>query len=447
METFGDVLRRARDLRGAASSRNGLPAGVDPKTRLAVPNEKALLLPVDAAGYSPIAEDLAGAGSSILGEYHSRASAALICSPGFVAGLRRPSLSELARHGYDLETARASHNPRALAASVAVDLPSGRFWGVGRLLAVEGGIRPGSTMLLDLDAHWADNPDLAEARLAATLEVASDSVIAAAEPSGRPWRRIAVLLGAPAGSPGLAPDLRRHLELVAGLRRVRITFRVNPDGQRTAVVRDLRSSPPDAVLIWSGGVSDRAAYEAPYLAARPEGYVETFGTADGDPLLDLREELLLHLREFSPLEDEGRELGEEYTTWDAAARAIRGMAGEHMTLSTRADAMLDGNPYPLPGRMVEHMRALDTLARRYHQAKGNLGAPLSDVAAELGIEIALTDKGLAPPVIRGFQGLRAEPHVKVDDYKSPADCGRIYFALDRTGWRFVVDHIGLHDYC
>ena len=37
-----------------------------------------------------------------------------------------------------------------------------------------------------------------------------------------------------------------------------------------------------------------------------------------------------------------------------------------------------------------------------------------------------------------------EPHVKVDDYKKPVECGRIYFAQDNEGRRFIVNHIGPH---
>lgn len=38
------------------------------------------------------------------------------------------------------------------------------------------------------------------------------------------------------------------------------------------------------------------------------------------------------------------------------------------------------------------------------------------------------------------------PHIKVDDYKKPNEVGRIYFGYDKNSLRFVIDHIGLHDY-
>lgn len=45
-----------------------------------------------------------------------------------------------------------------------------------------------------------------------------------------------------------------------------------------------------------------------------------------------------------------------------------------------------------------------------------------------------------------FEGetLDRTPHVKVNDGVPPHECGRIYFAFDKSKSRIVVDHIGLH---
>ena len=68
------------------------------------------------------------------------------------------------------------------------------------------------------------------------------------------------------------------------------------------------------------------------------------------------------------------------------------------------------------------------------------------------LKIALHDKGIRDKdAFFEFEGQRLcnRPHVKVDDYTNPAECGRIYFGIDdrpaMNVWRFVVDHIGLHD--
>jgi hypothetical protein len=110
--------------------------------------------------------------------------------------------------------------------------------------------------------------------------------------------------------------------------------------------------------------------------------------------------------------------------------------------------MAGDNPYPKPERMLDHLTKLAHLAAAYRLAGGNLGSGLPDFAVSTyGIEIALSDAGLSPRDIH-LEGrlLRATPHVKVDDHKAPDRCGRIYFAIDKEGLRFVVDHIGLHDY-
>jgi hypothetical protein len=62
------------------------------------------------------------------------------------------------------------------------------------------------------------------------------------------------------------------------------------------------------------------------------------------------------------------------------------------------------------------------------------------------IDVALHDSDLAQFSAFVYDGREysREPHVKVDDYVDPASCGRIYFAYDSDGKRFIVDHIGLH---
>jgi hypothetical protein len=122
--------------------------------------------------------------------------------------------------------------------------------------------------------------------------------------------------------------------------------------------------------------------------------------------------------------------------------------GPHIALTRRAVRMLEGNPYPDCGRMLRFFKSLASLAALYHSNGGSLGARLATTAlAEFGIEIALTDSRLDGIEIEHENyTYKVGPHVKVDDYKSPSECGRIYFSLDTVNYRFIVDHIGLHDY-
>ena len=38
------------------------------------------------------------------------------------------------------------------------------------------------------------------------------------------------------------------------------------------------------------------------------------------------------------------------------------------------------------------------------------------------------------------------PHLKLGDNTSPNEVGRVYFAMDAEGERFIVDHVGLKLY-
>lgn len=136
----------------------------------------------------------------------------------------------------------------------------------------------------------------------------------------------------------------------------------------------------------------------------------------------------------------------------------RGQARESaaFALSDRARKHLAANRYPAPERMLEHLELLAGVAEawRHHKESGEgpTGRLVDWVKTEFGLEIALHDKGInEKDAYFDFEGQRLcnRPHVKVDDHTSATWCGRIYFALDERPadgvWRFVVDHIGLHD--
>jgi hypothetical protein len=99
--------------------------------------------------------------------------------------------------------------------------------------------------------------------------------------------------------------------------------------------------------------------------------------------------------------------------------------------------------------MLSHLERLAKLAEEFGNGRGRLGARLEETGRQLGLDIALFDSNLKAPdiVVEGsVLSVRAEPHVKVDDHKSPDKCGRIYFAVDSDNYRFIVDHVGIHDY-
>jgi hypothetical protein len=310
----------------------------------------------------------------------------------------------------------------------------------------------GSTSLLSNDDRWTSQVDEVEEWIAALCREAAESVTPKPEPGARRWRRVTLLLGGRADQPQLPQDWKRVFQLIAGLREIILDIRVNPDAARRAIIADLRSKPPDALLVWADWVARPDTFIGPFRAARPGARAEVFGSADRSMSFEEQcEELILHLREIAPVTGLDSESGLPDNIgagWDKVADEVLALVGTHFILTARALAMLRSNPYPKPHRMLDHLKKLAELARAYGLVGGNLGMGLSEFAmSNYGIEIALSDGGLSPPeIFLEGRSLRARPHVKVDDYKTPDRCGRIYFAIDREGLRFVVDHIGLHDY-
>lgn len=256
------------------------------------------------------------------------------------------------------------------------------------------------------------------------------------------------LLGG-SGNNDLPSGWTRILRIVAGLRQVNLDIRVGADASRRAVIQQLRSSPPDGLLIWASWVKDPDAFITPYLQARPKAYAQVLGTQQGVmSFSDCASELALHLQVLAPLDEELPALETGPISWDEAALEIEALVGVHFVLTHRATQMLHRNAYPFPRRMIDQASRLSRIARQFHARGGVLGQRLEDFAMEEeGLLVSLFDADLDPPVIviDGVE-LQARPHVKVDDYKSPSECGRIYFAIDHEHLRFVVDHIGLHNY-
>jgi hypothetical protein len=238
------------------------------------------------------------------------------------------------------------------------------------------------------------------------------------------------------------------MRIAAGLRRVTLDIRPSPEAKRANVINDLQAKPPDALLVWVEWVSHPEAFVRPYLAARPDGMAELLGSAGSTMTFDDHiAELQMHLRQFVSLVGQ-REQQPVQVTWSQAAVLIEELVGPHFVLTGRARAMLATNPYPRPERMLDFTRRLAATAKLYRERSGQLGTSIAEFAlAEQALEIAMHDRSLSVPMISmDGRDLDPRPHVKVDDYKTPDQCGRIYFAVDHVDFRFVVDHIGLHDY-
>ena len=92
-----------------------------------------------------------------------------------------------------------------------------------------------------------------------------------------------------------------------------------------------------------------------------------------------------------------------------------------------------------------HLERLAEAAEAWSEAGRVVGEGLKTwILSNYGIEISLFGRGQRYDLAYDSRTYSVEPHVKVDDYKDPGRCGRIYFAIDNENGRFIVDHIGLH---
>ncbi|MCD5354243.1 hypothetical protein [Kineosporia mesophila] len=317
---------------------------------------------------------------------------------------------------------------------------------MGSILALENGLRMGSTIISRFSAQWTANFSDLQLMFVDLIMEAHSSVTPEPEASQRPWKTVVALMGG--GTASVVPgDWQRLLRIAAGLHGVKLDIRLSPDAAKRLVVRQLRGSPPDGLLVWANEVRDPSAFIEPYLTARPGSYAEVLGMKNSvEPFPDYVAELLLHVEKISGV---GRErAAQTKMTWALAAKRIESLEAPHFILTPRAKKSFPGNPYPDARRMLGFIEKLEQLAQLYSTSEGNLGQRLEDAAASRAqIEISLFDSSLTPPTIElDGNTYSAVPHVKVDDFKSPDKCGRIYFAIDSSRNRFIVDHIGLHDY-
>ena len=144
--------------------------------------------------------------------------------------------------------------------------------------------------------------------------------------------------------------------------------------------------------------------------------------------------------------DSGQALADTPTDWEEFDILVDDLEGDGFRLTTRAREQCADNSYPDPARMWDHLRRLSEAGAEYHRRDAAVGNRLEDwLQAEYGLDISLFDGDLRDTGFE-FEGsaYSREPHVKVDDYVKPDECGRIYFAVDGADSRFIVDHIGLH---
>jgi hypothetical protein len=105
--------------------------------------------------------------------------------------------------------------------------------------------------------------------------------------------------------------------------------------------------------------------------------------------------------------------------------------------------------YPFPDDMRDALVVLARAACEWREKSGEIGAAPDDwLKISYGVNSAFTDGGMKKFAKFTFDNETYDrtPHLKLDDNTTPDRVGRIYFALDKKRWRFVVDHVGLKLY-
>lgn len=107
--------------------------------------------------------------------------------------------------------------------------------------------------------------------------------------------------------------------------------------------------------------------------------------------------------------------------------------------------------YPHVDVMREALIALAKAATEYRRLGCQLGmAPDDWFKHEWELNLASTDQYMSKHRLDSFEfdgkSHSRLPHLKLGDNTSPNEVGRVYFAMDSEGERFIVDHVGLKLY-
>ncbi|MFI9311552.1 hypothetical protein [Streptomyces triculaminicus] len=106
---------------------------------------------------------------------------------------------------------------------------------------------------------------------------------------------------------------------------------------------------------------------------------------------------------------------------------------------------------PLSQTMRETLSVLAELAGEWRRRHGRVATSLvSWIGDQTPLKYAPADDGLRRKGLNKFKfegkSWDRTPHIKLVDNTSPDRVGRIYFAIDNVGKRWIVDHVGLKLY-
>ncbi len=388
-----------------------------------------LRYPKDVSDLDPL-RPLLSLVAGVVGEEHaSQAVRALLLTPHRLYSLADETLAEGRR--------------RRVALLAGVEANERRTLLVTHLQVFEAPGKFGKVRLEGVDGHTVDEDDLDGLNgIATQLYIAAQPAVRASSSGIGPPPLGGLWLGGSSGEvAGLPSDWALRIAALGQARGVDLEVIERPHTHVASVLSRLAERDPAVVVCWSpyaGGFEHTAQLKVRTVVSVDE---PTFDSALLLAAMEL-DQLATDLR--APLMPEGDWLPRDWA--DAAANVSR-LHSDAFVLTSEAQAMLIGNPYRDVPRMWAHLTRLKAAAEAWAGADCQVGAALKPwIREHYGIEIALHDAALGTNVEFHFDGRTrsCEPHVKVDDFKSPDECGRIHFAIDPERKRFIVHHIGLH---
>jgi hypothetical protein len=128
--------------------------------------------------------------------------------------------------------------------------------------------------------------------------------------------------------------------------------------------------------------------------------------------------------------------------------ALESESGGALVFTDHAKETWIASPYPHADRMRDVLERLAKAAMAWRERHGQLGTSLTSwITNEAGLQYAPDDEGIRRARLDSFEfegcTYSRLPHIKIDDYVSPDQVGRIYFAIDMDKQRWIVDHVGV----
>ncbi|MFH8973741.1 hypothetical protein [Streptomyces sp. NPDC017890] len=130
--------------------------------------------------------------------------------------------------------------------------------------------------------------------------------------------------------------------------------------------------------------------------------------------------------------------------------ALTEASEQHIAFTPRAARAWKESRYPYRQEMTDQLTALAQAAMALYTKPGRMPRLTQWFCDNHGLKYAPNDEKLGKDKDKRYFAFDGNPrwdglgHIKVRDNVSPNEVGRIYFALDPDGKRFIVNHVGLH---